>query len=666
MIKRDLTEIFEILGKYKGTNPYINVLKREVCDFGNLGILNDFAVRYIEGNYRYKPKEVNRVTTLLDWYATEKKRDWGSDILPTKLKIISIIGETDEYYHCYCQYRQSVPPKLELIKKIGLLKDVTFSDFNDLDVDFDRYDNISTTKDPDRKLREHQKEAVKFLLSRKKCILADSMGLGKTTSMAVAAIEGNFDSILIICPASIKTTWADELKWYVNEKDISIIESFNNKTKKELELFLGYGENKSKKKRDELLEEAKELGKWKNNRFVIINYDILDEFYSKTGRTKKTLEQNLENNKLLKYIYNRKSLIIIDEAHRLSDNSSIRYKIISDLIRKGNPDSVYLSTGTPITNNPENLYCVLKLINSPVTLDWNYYMKRYCDAQKIPAKGEKARLTNIFLKRKKKNSWYDLTFQEKRELDDFISKYARKITLTNGSSNEDELKDVISHIYLRRIKEDLDSSLQKVIHEIRYDLNPEEQAEYEVLWDKYEESKKELDPEKEINKSLLEGAIYRQYISKIMVPKTTKLVDELVEQGEKVVIACCFDDELYTLKDYYGDKCVIYNGKMNSKQKDLSVDKFMNDPDCKVFIGNIMAAGVGITLISSCHLVFNDIDYVPGNNFQMQDRICRLGQKRTCHVYYQIFNNTQYEKIWDIVMKKSFTIDQIIKKEVEK
>ena len=51
MIKRGLTEIFEMLGKYKGTNPYINVLKREVCDFGNLGILNDFAVQYIESNY---------------------------------------------------------------------------------------------------------------------------------------------------------------------------------------------------------------------------------------------------------------------------------------------------------------------------------------------------------------------------------------------------------------------------------------------------------------------------------------------------------------------------------------------------------------------------------------------------------------------------------------
>ena len=128
-------------------------------------------------------------------------------------------------------------------------------------------------------VRKTAKEAVQFLLSRKKCILADDPGFGKTSELAVAAIEGNFDSVLIICPASIKTTWKKELMWYVPERDITIIEGIQGKTKGELEKYLGYGEGKSGKKVAELQEEAKERGKWVDNRFVIINFDILDEVY---------------------------------------------------------------------------------------------------------------------------------------------------------------------------------------------------------------------------------------------------------------------------------------------------------------------------------------------------------------------------------------------------
>lgn len=655
------------LKTYTGPNPYLQMLKNEVSASNNPSVLTDFHVSYIEHSFSYIPREINKITSLIEWYAVKKKSDWGCEFIPTKIKIYTVIGETDDYYHCFVQYRQSIPPKLEFILKRALLVDVTFEDYTLRHVDFDRYDRLSTSIDSNRMLRPHQKDAVQFLLTRKKCILADSMGLGKTTSMAVAAIEGNFDSIIIICPASIKTTWRDELKWYVNERDITIIESFTSKNKGELEKFLGYAPGKSNKKRDELIAEANEKTKWVDNRFVIINYDILDDVYKlpKT-RSKKNIGDAEKNSPILQYILNKKSLIIIDEAHRLSNHTSTRYKIISDLIKKGNPHSIYLSSGTPITNNPENLYCVLKLINHPVVGDWNYYMERYCNLQKIPAKGERERLTKSFLSTKRKSSWNELTYDEREALKEYVMKYSKKINLTNGASNLGELESVISNVYLRRIKEELDSSLQKVIHEIRYELSADEYTEYNRLWEEYEEEKKKEDPDKELNKTLLEGAIYRQYLSNIMVPKTIKLVDELVEKGEKVVIACCFDEELYTLRDYYGESCVIYNGKMNAKQKDSAVERFMKNDDCKVFIGNILAAGVGITLISSCHLVFNDIDYVPGNNFQMQDRICRLGQKRVCHIYYQMFNNTQYEKIWDIVMRKAFTIDQIIKTENEK
>ena len=166
-------------------------------------------------------------------------------------------------------------------------------------------------------------------------------------------------------------------------------------------------------------------------------------------------------------------------------------------------------------------------------------------------------------------------------------------------ANLDELRDRISHIYLRRTTEEIKLP-EKRIHELYYDLTEEQQKEYDRLWDEYEEEQAELDPTKEVNKELLEGGLYRRYLSNIMVPYTEKLADKLIEKGEKVVIACCYDEEIYTLKEYYGDAAVLFNGKCSLKQKDAAVEAFMGDDNVKVFLGNIQSAGVGITLISSC------------------------------------------------------------------
>ena len=120
------------------------------------------------------------------------------------------------------------------------------------------------------------------------------------------------------------------------------------------------------------------------------------------------------------------------------------------------------------------------------------------------------------------------------------------------------------------------------------------------------------------------------------------------------------------LKDYYGDKCVVYNGKMNQKQKDAAQKAFIENPDVMVFLGNVIAAGVGITLVVSNKLIFNNLSFVPGVNRQMEDRCYRIGQTKDVDIYYQMFRGTQYERMWNTVMRKELIINQVIKKEDEK
>ncbi len=665
---KKLNRAYEILRDYDGDNPYLIRLQKKLYVDKESDIMTDFNVNFVIDNENFSPKKINKIIKVADWWAEKKQEDWGVEFLPNRIKILSYLGCTDTTYACYVQYRQSVSSCLCFIPKKAVLTNFLVKNYKKIEVDFDRYDRLSNFK---RVLYPHQKDAVKFLLARKKCILADDMGLGKTTSVSVAAIEGNFDSVLIICPASLKSNWKRELSFYIPEKDISVIDGFNNKTKGELEEFLGYAPGKSGKKKDELLEEAKTAGKWKFNRFVILNYDILDEFYKiPKGRSIAAWEETFEKSPMLQYITNRKTLIIIDEAHKLSNSKSNRYKVIRSLINKGKPDSLYLMTGTPLTNDPTNIYCVLSLLGDPITDDYKYYMEQYCGAFEMvhpKDKEKRKRIVDNYFANKGVVSWRQLNEEEKNELHEIIRNKCRMIFVPDAKKvgNLEELRDRISHIYLRRTKDDLDLP-EKRIHELYYDLTDEQREKYDKLWDEYEEEQAELDPTKEVNKELLEGGLYRRYLSNEMVPYTEKLADKLIAKGEKVVIACCYDEEIYALKDYYGSTAVLFNGKMDSKQKDAAVDAFMNDDSVMVFLGNIQSAGVGITLTKSCKLIFNDYDYVPASNEQMQDRVHRIGQDKPVDIYYQIFRDTQYQKMWEIVLRKQLTIDAVIKKEDEK
>lgn len=661
-------ETIDILRNYTGLNPYILRMKRDVIDLQKTSLLTEYAIEYIITNQFQEPKSIGKTLNITDWFGDSLKDKYQIEFSPRKLQILIFLGETRGTYHCMVKYRVNMNPMEMFIPKKALMGNFLIDDYHTVQVDFDRYDMLASLKDPNRKIKAHQKEAVQFLLARKKCILADDMGVGKSMELTIAALEGNFDSILIICPASLKTNWKKELMWYVPEKDITIIESFNGKTKSELEKHLGYGEGKSGLSTEDLKKEAMEKGKWIDNKFVIINYDILDKFYQiPISISKENIEKAFKNSPMLQYITNHKSLIIVDEAHKLSNNTSIRYKVIKDLFKRGNPNSIYLATGTPITNNPQNLYCLLQLLNDPITDDWQYYMDRFCGAIHIPAKGEKEKWTNKFLSNVHKASWYDLTDEQKSQLKDYIRSHARMITVTKDGTNLDELKLKISHIYLRRTKEDIAVNLpQKRVHEIFYDFTMEQMMEYSKLWDEYEAAQLEADPTKEINKDLLEGAIYRRYCSNQMVPNTIKLADEFISKGEKVIIATCYDEELEMFREYYGERCVIYNGKMNVKQKDAAQKAFMEDPNVMVFIGNIQAASVGLTLIVSHTLIFNNMSFVPSDCRQMEDRIYRIGQTKDVDIYYQMFKGTQYEKIWNIILKKELIINQVIKKENEK
>ena len=646
------SEAYKILQDYKGDNSYIINLKNDVFAYKTL-TLNDFHIEYILKNHNFEPTYLNKIVKIAKWYGEKKQLDWNIEFVPEKLLIGYYLGETKDFYHMYVKYRKSQEHMVPIfIPKKALLTALFVEDWENKVIDFDKYNKMSGLT-----LKPHQERAIKFLTTRKKAILALIMGFGKSISAIVSALEDNYQKILVICPASVKSTWKRELKHYVSEDEITVVEG----------------------------------SKWKENKFTIINYDILDNFYEipteivkrkvkdvdengkvkwnwvekeVVSKNKDIIQEAMDNSQLFQSNFD---LIIIDEVHRLSNKTSGRYKIISDLIKRSEPKGIYELTGTMITNNPMNLFNILKLIDADITKDWVHYAKTYCDGKQIFVKGERDKYTQVFLRKHNKSSWYDLTYAEKEELNTYLDQNCKKIWLTNGASNLDELQERIKHLYYRESKNDT-VTIPKETHILSYQLTNSEQIEYDNTWDAYINQQEEKNLDMLIsNKKLIETSVLRQTVANMMIPYTIKKVREILENtNDKVIVACSFDKELYTLQEEFKDLCVIYNGKLNRKQKDESENRFQNDDNVRVFLGNTTASGVGLTLTAANHLIFNSVDFQPAVNQQMEYRIIRIGQEKECHIYFQKFENTYMDRMFEILDIKQNIIDAVIVNENEK
>lgn len=641
-----------ILQKYNGDNAYLHYLKSGVFAYKKL-TLTEYQIEYILQNHDKQPKLINKCVRINDWYGQKLQLDYNIEFKPEKLVLGYLLAENETHYHVYIQWRKS-QSKMELVflPKACVLTDFKHSDFKDFQVDFEKYNKLGNIV-----MKPQQEMGVKFLLSRKKGILSLQMGGGKTLTSIVAALEGNFNKILIVSPASVKSTWQRELTRFINEEEITIVEG----------------------------------SKWKENKFTIINYDILDNFYElpteivnqkvkefdedgnityktvqkeRMSRKKSVIDEAMSNSQLFQSNFD---CIIIDEIHRLSNKTSGRFKILLDLITRTHPQAIFGLTGTMITNNPQNLYNVLKIIGAEITNDWQFYMKHYCGAKPIFNKKERNGYTKQFLNTYHKNSWYDLTYDEKNKLNELLEKRCKKIWIMGEAQNLDELSERIKHLYYRDENIDNKIKINTEIKTIDYDLTIDEKDTYLNAWNDYVSLREDEGKEAVLDtKQLVEGSILRQVTSKLMIPRTIELVKKHIKNGEKVIIACCFDAEVEAFKEEFGDIAVVYNGKMTRKKKDEAENAFMNDDNIKVFIGNIIASSVGLTLTSSHIVIFNSVSFVPSDNEQMRYRVIRIGQTHDCTIYYQKFNDTYMEHIFEILDIKNKLINEIIKTENEK
>lgn len=185
-------------------------------------------------------------------------------------------------------------------------------------------------------LRQYQEEGVEWLMPRKRALLADDMGVGKTIQALFAAARLGLKTILVVCPCSVKTSWYHKVEEYGLNYERKILHS------KDLKIIQGIN---------------------------IINYDLV---------------RRLEIAKIL--IKNEYDCLILDEAHYLKNHEAKQTRRV--LGKGGLVDSsryAWALTGTPITNRPKELYSILLSMYPKALAGYETFFRfaeRYCDSVK--------------------------------------------------------------------------------------------------------------------------------------------------------------------------------------------------------------------------------------------------------------------------------------------
>ena len=347
--------------------------------------------------------------------------------------------------------------------------------------------------------------------------------------------------------------------------------------------------------------------------FVIINYDIIKNFYDIKDK---------ENSPIYQTNFD---LIIIDEAHYLQNSQAQRTKLVNHFAKQ--VDRLWLLTGTPMTSRPINYYNLLNLIESPVAQNWMAYAIRYCEGYQFKAG-------------------------------------PRKVWNVKGASNLEELRDRTSRQVLRRLKEDVLDLPDKIITPVY--LRLKSRLYEELMGEYYDWYRTKTEESSSLTLQFSKLTKVRQIIAEEKISSTIELCENIIEQGKKAIIFTNFTNSLQKLVEHFGKQCVFLDGSCSQPQRQYAVDQFQNNDKINVFVGNIKAAGVGITLTAAEAVIMNDLSFLPSDHSQSEDRAYRYGQKSNVSVYYPIFENTIEGVIYDILSKKKSIIETVMGDNLDK
>lgn len=482
-----------------------------------------------------------------------------------------------------------------------------------------------------------QRAGVAYMMARPNTLVGDQMGLGKTIEALGFVNATGAARVLVICPASLKLNWLREAQAWLCDRRTVVVVSAKGSTVYE----------RGRKGFD--------VARWVEIRanaptLHVVNFDVLHK-YEPELRAK------------------RWDVVIVDECHYLKSQGANRtqhvvgrdaipekpakgktpYRPAKPAVAPIPADRMLWMSGTPIVNRPIEAWTALAALDGARWNSWFRYVTRYCAGYK--------------------------------------GKYGWD---TSGASNLEELQQILREsIMLRRLKSEVLTELpakQRQVIELpangatvaieaeqrAYRLQEVNLAELRAA---VELAKASPDPE-EYNAAVMKlragaSAAFAE-ISKLRhatalakLPYVLAHLDDAAESSGKVVVMAHHKDVVAAIAEHFGPRAVSLTGDTAMLDRQVNVDRFQRDPKVEVFIGSITAAGVGITLTAASHVVFAELDWVPGNLSQAEDRCHRIGQAESVLVQHLVLEGSLDARMAHVVVAKQEVIDRALDREPE-
>ena len=492
-------------------------------------------------------------------------------------EILNIVKSSGTYFFHInnCLWEVPITSLTYLLDNLCYMDDIDLIVEDNAETDNLRHGKLTYKTTP----YQYQKEGVEYFLNHNKGLLLDAPGLGKTLQMICLGEELNFqeniEHVLIICGiASLRTNWMKEIAKHSYKNAMMVGARINRNNNLVWDSI--------QKRVEQLMNPIEEF-------FVIINVESIRDDYIVNA---------------IKKGPNKYGLIVLDEAHKCKGWGTHQGSNLLEL----QAEHQVAMTGTLLLNKPTDAY---------VPLAW------------------------IGVEPKKSVTKFKNTFCI------FDDKIKGRII---GYKNLDILKDEISSCSLRRTKDLLDLPPKTIIEE-ELVMDSAQDKFYKEIKESVKAEVKQLainDCDKvKLNTSNYLALIIRlqqastcpsvlttQNIPSCKIDRACDLVEEIVSNGNKVVIITNFKETVYQVKEALKEyKPLIGTGDIKDSEFSKNVDMFQEDDEHKVFIGTISKMGTGFTLTRATYMIFIDLPWTDGIYQQAQDRIHRIGSDSPVFIY---------------------------------
>jgi SWI/SNF-related matrix-associated actin-dependent regulator of chromatin subfamily A-like protein 1 len=315
-------------------------------------------------------------------------------------------------------------------------------------------------------------------------------------------------------------------------------------------------------------------------------------------------------------------LVVYDESHYMKNPRAIRTKAAFQISAK---KRIFL-TGTPILSRPLDLWTTYDACLPGG--NWYSFVRRYCNAHhKI-----------VYTKRGQK-----------------------KVLDVSGASHLDELHDRIKPFMIRRLKKD-------VLEEL-----PEKTRQKIVL--PSAKFKKEIKEERRVYEAYPAGRIYtaskvgeviaekesaRVAVAKAKLPYVIEHIRNILEQEAKVIVFYYHHAIGDLLAEEFKDmNPALINGNVAAAERQAHLLRFQTQPDCRVLLGSVPTA-VGYSATAGRVVVFVELDWVPGNLHQAEDRPHRIGQENNVLIQYLVLEDSVDDDIVTRLTEKTEIVQQVL------